>query len=159
MGTSCSHSRFEDIVANYTDTSSLLWNYETGSGTCADCGNKNMHIYRSIGKITGRTSNWKHENQYRCKHSMWYVDEHSIITKQETTLGGSVMRLFMGAGMDGIQYHNYFGAKASCVFCGKEFNVRSEIKSHWVNKQLTECPTKWAIVPEVTRCRECGHTS
>ena len=50
----------------------------------------------------------------------------------------------MGAGMDGIQYHHYQRADATCKRCGFKFYVRAEFERQWENQQqVTARTTPW----------------
>ena len=64
-----------------------------------------------------------------CGHKKYDVDENTIKQFAEKSLSGSVLRLFMGPQLDGIQYDHYLGATANCRKCDQKLKVRTSYKT------------------------------
>lgn len=158
-GINCKHERTEVIEVNATYTKNLLWKHEIVTERCLDC----PATFRRD-RCKGRLTNWTYNDQTvtvkECSHDKYDVNEATTSVERESTLGGSVMRLFMGPAMDGIQYHRYLAAEATCKRCGFHFYVRAEYDKAWENQQQVEKrTTNWKpIKHEVAENKTVTHT-
>ena len=147
-GASCKHEHLNQETINILHTSNvkLLWTQEIYTIQCDDC-KKQLKKERLMGNLTHL--NWKDKiiDTTNCKHSRYTVDEKNIEIAREQTFGGTMLRLFMGGGMDGIQYHNYYLAGAQCDRCDHKFYVRAEYSKIWEKgNQINKRTTDWAPV-------------
>lgn len=148
-GASCKHEhlRQETINIRHTYNVQSLWTQEIYTIQCDDCEGR-LRKERLMGNETHL--NWKDKiiDTTNCEHSHYTVDEKNIEIAREQTFGGtlSMLRLFI-AGMDGIQYHNYYLAEAKCDHCDHKFYVRAEYSKIWEKgNQINKRTTDWAPV-------------
>jgi hypothetical protein len=128
MGNSgCNHDK---AVYNVVDTiAGVLSSTEIAIRDCPDCGTK-RRCKRRIGGLTGWPSAWEWTTYPgRCKHSFYKVDESTCEVRQKTDFGGSLLRLFAGPAVDGIQHSYFQAAIATCRECEFKFWVESNYKN------------------------------
>lgn len=147
MGADCSHDKFEVVeeFGNYTEK--LLWNFCSATIECKDCGKKSPAV-QYTGRMTGYTGKWHLQNKKTCKHQKYFINGDYTIEKEQT-LGGSIVRLFTGPSLDGIQYHSFLITNGQCAYCQKEMKFRCEFKHVWKNKQkVIEKTTDWKVIEQ-----------
>jgi hypothetical protein len=122
---SCQHPRTEFIEIHETYVRFIFWEHEIVSERCLDC----AEILRSD-RLKGRLSDLTYSettiDQRNCPHKHFEVDTKTITNERESTISGSILRFFSGAGWDGVQYRHFWGAEATCNRCGFLFYARAD---------------------------------
>jgi len=148
MGASCNHEHTKVNEVSKECTKAFLWKYKIEMHECLDC----KKIFRkelTVGRITGWTYSDGDVNQSDCQHKEYQVDEMTVETVRESTFSGGMLRLFMGAAMDGIQYNQYFVANAKCERCEFKFLVRADRDNKWKDGQVVDTRTSdWKPVKQ-----------
>lgn len=142
-GATCKHERTEVVKEDDKWTSKLLWETRIITVKCLDCP-ATFKKEETRGRLSGYCYSVKEVDRSQCDHCKYDIDESTCEKQSETTLGGSFLRLFMGPGMDGIQYHHFLLARAKCRRCDFKFYVRSEFEKQWQNQERVDVrTTKW----------------
>lgn len=145
-GATCKHERTEVVKEDDKWTSNLLWETRIITIKCLDCP-ETFKKEETRGRLTGWRYSVAEVDPRSCNHCNYEVDESTCEKHGESTLGGSFLRLFMGPGMDGIQYHYFLLAHAKCRRCDFKFYVRSEFEKKWQNQERVDVrTTKWTPI-------------
>lgn len=125
MGQTCC-SQYSEIKEELYTLGTGIFKKQICNIICKRCGTEHR-AERRIGTFTQIPySGWSLISKNSCEHEYYEVQENTIEKRQESTLGGTFLRLFMGPNADGIQYHTYAVAYAKCKRCQFQFVVRSE---------------------------------
>lgn len=144
-GAMCKHERVTTKKV-CSERKEGLWKYIVEKVECDDCP-ETFRRERRVGRVTKATWNQSKIDQRTCSHMKHYtIGNNSIKTVQKETNGGLVLRFFMGAGMDGIQYKQYWQAVATCDRCDFKFQVQSDFEEVWKNKKQVKIATGWKYV-------------
>jgi len=140
MGATCNHERTTKADETLVHKGILFTTYAINY-QCKDCPKKIKHeeLRRNL---TGIKYSMKEIEPKTCKHLHYTIDDSTREICKEQTLEGSILPLFMGPAMDGIQYQEYFFAHAKCDLCDFLFCVRAEKVCE--NQEKTDVYTiKW----------------
>jgi len=142
-GASCKHLRTEVLKINNEYTKNKLWTYRVTTEKCLDCPAE-LKLEKCIGRITGHEYSTEMVDPKNCDHVQFEVDQSTIEERTKTTLGGSLLRLFMGPNLNGIQYSHFLVAKANCKRCDFQFYVQSGMERVWKDqKQIVQSTGNW----------------
>ena len=141
---SCKHERTQVVQVHDTYMHMLFWEREIRSEKCLDCP-QTIRVDVLKGRISKGTYSKASVDQRDCPHEHYDVDGNSIKVQRDQTLVGSALRLFMGPSMDGIQWHHYWAAEATCRRCAFQFYVKAEYKTVWKDQhKVDQLSTEWA---------------
>jgi hypothetical protein len=142
----CSHNKFDKVDAEVHNDAPTYnkgswvnpFKYKSFHTKCSDC-DKEVLIEIKYGKLTGFDyTSGKLVGKCECHKYDFIVDLSTVEKKQRRTFGGTMLRLFMGGGMDGIQYESYYAAVAKCARCKQDLPIKSSIHEKWQNKKLIQ---------------------
>ena len=139
----CTHDKLETLAVNEEYVSYAAWKRTVETVRCLECKTE-MRVDSRAGRIEQLKFHRETDEQARCLHALFAVDDRSIAYQHELERDSDVARIVLN---DNIKYRRYWLAVATCRDCAFKFYVRSFFEEKTEGDVLTvQRKTPWRPV-------------